>query len=172
MPCRPRPPLFFCRLAFFVLLAALAPTLATPVPCLGLDDAPRDAATAAAALAILDAYHADRPRPGERTLRIICWRPLDRPFAPDHCERLTRIMQHIQKFYADEMQRNGFGPRTIQLNYDDDKSLTIHHAVGSANFAGCTKPEGERVRQDCLAGAEGRWSRPRPREDGRRESLE
>jgi len=121
--------------------------LAFIIPPLGFSQ--DEASNAAAARKILDAYHADNQEPGNRSLHVICWRPLDRPFAPDHRERLTRIMKHIQKFYADELERNGFGRRSIQLNYDDDKLLKIYHAVGSADFADYKKPEGERVRKDC-----------------------
>jgi hypothetical protein len=130
-------PLIYFTISFLLL--------ASSIPGRAQDEA----ATAAAARKILDAWHADNPKPGKRTLHIICWRPMDRPFAPDHRQRLTRIMEHILKFYADEMERHGFGRCSIQLNYDDDKLLTIHHAVGSANFADYTKPEGERVRKDC-----------------------
>ncbi|MEM9283015.1 MAG: NPCBM/NEW2 domain-containing protein [Verrucomicrobiota bacterium] len=104
---------------------------------------------ASAAREILDAYHLDSSVGGGRVLRIICWRPVDREYPPDNEERITRIMEHIRDFFADEMERLGFGRRTIQLDYQREGSLMIHHAVGSAPFADYQKSEGERVKNDC-----------------------
>ena len=56
------------------------------------------------ATSILDTYHGEE-RNAERKLRVICWRPNDREYPADNTERLTRIMKHIQAFYADEMKR-------------------------------------------------------------------
>lgn len=108
------------------------------------------AETVAAARKILDAYHSSDPKPGDRKLHVICWRPSDREFAADKQERLTRILEHIQKFYRDEMERLGFGHRTIRFDYDSDKKLVIHEAVGDGKFADYQKPEGQRVKADCI----------------------
>ncbi len=100
------------------------------------------------ATAILDAYHGEE-RNAERKLRVICWRPNDREYPADNTERLTRIMKHIQAFYADEMERLGFGRRSIALDLDEKDQLVIYHAVGSAPYADYKKPEGDRVKDDC-----------------------
>lgn len=111
--------------------------------------AEKESAIVVEASKILEAYHGGVSNKGERKLHLICWRPNDREYPTDNAERLTRIMKHIQAFYADEMERIGFGRRTIQLDYDEDGLLVIHHAVGSAPFIDYKKPEGERVRRDC-----------------------
>lgn len=98
---------------------------------------------------ILAAYHDEKPAKGNRKLHLICWRPNDREYPADNAERLTRIMEHIQNFYADEMERMGLGRRSIQLDYDEVGKMVIHHVVGSAPFADYKKPEGQRVKADC-----------------------
>lgn len=108
-----------------------------------------EVALVAEAAKILDAYHQGTPTSEERKLHLICWRPNDREYPADNAERMTRIMEDIREFFADEMERHGFGRRTIQLDYDDAGGLVIHHAVGSAPFADYKKPEGERVKADC-----------------------
>lgn len=100
------------------------------------------------ATSILDTYHGGN-RNAERKLRVICWRPNDREYPADNTERLTRIMKHIQAFYADEMERLGFGRRSIALDLDNKDQLIIYHAVGSAPYADYKKPEGNRVKDDC-----------------------
>jgi hypothetical protein len=105
---------------------------------------------AAAAMAILDAWHADQPESGERTLHVVAWRSQDRGFAPDHCDRLQRIMEDIREFYADEMARHGFGRRTIRLAYDSGQKLIVHEVTGAGLHADYGKPDGQKIRQECL----------------------
>ena len=100
------------------------------------------------ATSILDTYHGEE-RNAERKLRVICWRPNDREYPADNTERLTRIMKHIQAFYADEMKRLGFGRRSIVLDLDEKDQLIIYQAVGSAPYADYKKPDGNRVKDDC-----------------------
>lgn len=126
------------RISGFVLL------FATFVPC--------HAGTpgAEAARAILDSWHADRPEPGERTLHIVAWRSQERGFAPDHRARLQRIMEDIRDFYADEMERHGFGRRTIRLAYDSGKNLIVHEVTGAGRHENYGKPDGQKIREECL----------------------
>lgn len=115
--------------------------------CLSSEDSTEE--TVKQARAILDKYHSEKPQPGNRKLHIICWRPTDRDYARDNQARLTRIMKHIQDFYGDEMERMGFGRRTLQLDYDSNGKLVIHKAVGDSPYADYSKPEGQRVQKDC-----------------------
>lgn len=105
---------------------------------------------AAKALAILDAWHADRAEPGERTLHVVAWRSQDRGFAPDHRARLQRIMEDIRDFYADEMERHGFGRRTIRLDYGDSGDLVVHEVTGAGRHDDYGKPDGDKIRNECL----------------------
>jgi len=126
------------RISGFLLL------FATFVPCRA------DTPGAEAARAILDSWHADQPEPGERTLHIVAWRSQDRGFAPDHGARLQRIMEDIRDFYADEMERHGFGRRTIRLAYDSGKKLIVHEVTGSGRHEDYGKPDGQKIREECL----------------------
>ena len=92
--------------------------------------APSDEEQGAAAREILDAWHLENPRPGDRKTHIVYWTPSDRDPSAKHQPRLTRIMEHIRAFYADEMKRLGFGPRSINLDYDDKGALRIHLVKG------------------------------------------
>lgn len=105
---------------------------------------------AEAARAILDAWHADQPEPGERSLHIVAWRSRDRGFAPEHRARLQRIMEDIRDFYADEMERHGFGRRTIRLPEDPDGKLIVHEVTGEGSHADYGKEDGQRIRKECL----------------------
>ncbi len=105
---------------------------------------------AEAARRILDTWHAENPEPGERKLHIVAWRSQDRGFAKDHRERLQRILDHIQKFYAAEMERHGFGPRSIRLDRDNEGRLVVHEVTGAGNHADYGKPDGRKIRSECL----------------------
>lgn len=124
-------------------LAACTAVAAEPV-------AANERETAAAARRILDAWHADAPEPGDRRLHVICWRPRDRDFPAGHKERLDRMLTHIARFYAREMERLGFGPRTIRLDRDPAGKLRLHEVVGADTFADYGKPDGNRIRRECL----------------------
>ena len=102
------------------------------------------------ARAILDAWHADGPRKSERTLHLVYWTPSDREPAAQYRERLTRIFEDIRSFYAKEMERNGFGARTIQLDYADDKMINIHLVKGAGPFADYGMQDGSKIRKECL----------------------
>jgi len=123
-------------------------TLLVPAAAAPAQEIPKK--TAEAARAILDRYHSQNPKSGDRKLHIICWRPTDRDFAEGYRERLPRIMEHIQAFYRDEMTRIGFGPRTIQLDYDAEKNLVIHEAIGEGKFADYSTPDGQRIKMECM----------------------
>ena len=62
-----------------------------------------------AARKILDAWHNDQPERANRFLHIVCWTPSDRELPVNYQPRLTRMIEHIRRFYAREMDRLGFG---------------------------------------------------------------
>jgi len=141
------------RLAATMLLAAaLGWAVPTVMPALvaAEPEAETEREVVAAARLILDAYHAAGAKPGDRRLHVICWRPKDRGFPAGHRERLDRMLTHIADFYADEMERLGFGRRTIRLVRDDAGHMRLHEVVGEATFADYGKPDGNRIRRECL----------------------
>ena len=112
--------------------------------------APAVDADVAAARAILDRWQAEEPAAGERLLHVIAWRVNDRDFPARHHERLDRIMTHIQDFYRREMERHGFGPRSIRLARDAAGKLVVHEVVGEGGWADYDGPDGQRIRRECV----------------------
>lgn len=101
------------------------------------------------ALHILDAWHKDQPEPGDRCLHLVCWTPSDREFPADYESRLTRIMEHIQAFYANEMERYGMPDRTIRLQYNG-KQVLLHRVTGKHPMAHYATESGSEIREECL----------------------
>ena len=101
------------------------------------------------ALKILDAWHQELPEPGERFLHLICWTPSDREFPADYQARLTRIMEHIQAFYASEMERYGMPDRTIRLRYKG-KQVRLHTVRGKHPTDHYAMESGSEIRTECL----------------------
>ncbi|NNM28422.1 MAG: glycosyl hydrolase family 98 [Akkermansiaceae bacterium] len=108
------------------------------------------AATVKAARAILDPWHGDHGQAGVRQLHLVYWHTNDREPCAGYEARLTRIMEHIRAFYADEMQRLGFGPRTFNLDYDTNGKLLIHLVEGAGPFADYEVQSGGKIRQECV----------------------
>jgi len=104
----------------------------------------------AAARAILDPWLQENPQRGERKLHLILWTPNDREPAPMYRERLTAIMKDIQKFYAKEMSRIGFGPMTIRLDEAADSLLKIHLVRGRKPYSHYKTESGAEIRTECL----------------------
>lgn len=103
-----------------------------------------------AALKVIDAYHTAEAVPSKRTLHIVYWTPSDRDPAPLYRERLTRVLFDVRAFYLREMQRLGFGDRTIRLAVDADGLLTVHVVRGSKPYAEYNVQSGSAIRKECL----------------------
>jgi hypothetical protein len=103
-----------------------------------------------AARKILDAWHNDQPERSGRFLHIVCWTPSDRELPTDYQPRLTRIMEHIRGFYAREMDRLGFGDRSFNLKYDDQKQLILHTVQGKNDTSHYAVQSGSEIRNECL----------------------
>lgn len=103
-----------------------------------------------AARSTLDAWHSDKPEPGERFLHVVCWTPADRELPREFQPRLTRIMEHIRDFYASEMDRHGFGERTFNLQYNARKQLLIHTVRGQHETSHYAVQSGNEIRKECL----------------------
>lgn len=138
-----RPSLALHRLALpAFLLLSLAAHAATP---------PEEiAAQAPAARAILDGWQAQASERSERTLHLVYWTPADREPAPRYRERLSRIFQETRDFYAREMERNGFGPRTIRLVQEADGFCKIHLVRGTEAYAHYSGRSGSEIRRECV----------------------
>lgn len=133
-----------------IIAGFIAISLVVLQPCDGQTTAADPTLQAAAARSILDAWHADAPVPGDRRLQIIAWRTSDRPFPQAQRERLDRIMTHIQDFYRREMERHGFGPRTIRLDRDAAGAMVVHEVTGAGGWTEYGGPDGGRIRGECV----------------------
>ena len=136
---------------FFVLNLAVFMVLPSPSQ-IGWAQSPQEdiASQVPAALRIIDAYHATASIPSKRTLHVVYWTPQDREPAPQYRERLTRVLFDVRDFYLKEMQRLGFGDRTISLATDADGLLTIHLVRGTHPYARYRVESGHEIRQECL----------------------
>ena len=110
---------------------------------------PGEPEKAKAALKILDSWHATEPEKAERTLHFVLWTPKGRAAPEKYEERLTRIMTHIRDFYGREMNRLGFGPRSINLPMDG-KKLKVHLIEGQKPKADYGMSSGNEIRKECL----------------------
>ena len=83
-----------------------------------------------AARAILDGWQDRQPERDDRFVHIVYWTPSDREPAPRYRERLSKIFVDVREFYAREMERNGFGRRTIKLVQEADGLSRVHVVRG------------------------------------------
>lgn len=103
-----------------------------------------------AARAILDVWQAEAPEMAERKLHVILWTPADRDPAPRYQERLTGVLHDVRDFYATEMERLGFGPRTLRFDHTDEGMVRVHLVRGRRPYAEYDNSSGARIRTECL----------------------
>jgi hypothetical protein len=102
-----------------------------------------------AARAILDSWQANQPERAQRFVHLVYWTPLDREPAPRYRERLSKIFEDVRSFYAREMERNGFGPRTINLVHEADGLCKIHLVHGAKPYVHYHVESGDQIRKEC-----------------------
>lgn len=122
-----------------------------PVAALAATPQEEIAEKAPVARAILDAWQAKNPEKHQRKLHVVLWTPADREPAPRFRERLSAILRNIQGFYAREMDRNGFGPRTIQFDEAENGLIQIHLVKGAKPYASYQTESGGEIRKECFA---------------------
>ena len=66
----------------------------------------------------------------ERMVRVVYLLPNDRQSQPDIDEKLDALIKEAQQFYADEMERHGFGRKTFQMETDENGAAIVHHVKG------------------------------------------
>ena len=111
---------------------------------------PGEVEKVAKALKILDSWHSESPKKETRNLHLILWTPNDREPPKEYEARLTRMMEHIQEFYAKEMKRLGFGPRSINLPYSKPGQVKIHLIKGKRPTSHYEMQSGNEIRTECL----------------------
>ena len=79
-------------------------------------------------------------------MHLVLWTPNDREPPESYTERIPRMMEHIREFYAREMERHGFGRRTINLPYDEKGKMVIHLSTGKHPTSHYEMESGQEVR--------------------------
>ncbi len=59
-------------------------------------------------------------------VKLIYFLPSDRAPQPDIPEKLDRLVQNVQEYYADEMERHGFGRKTFTVEKNTDGSTKVY----------------------------------------------
>ena len=67
------------------------------------------------------------------SVRLVYFLPSDRPARPDRIEALRQLSKDAQKFYADEMDRHGYGRKTFRVETDTDGKPIVHRVNGKFN---------------------------------------
>ena len=63
-------------------------------------------------------------------VRLVYFLPNDRQPQPDIDEKMDRLIKEVQTFYADQMEANGFGRKTFQIETDATGKVIVHHIKG------------------------------------------
>ena len=71
----------------------------------------------------------------EYVVRVTYFIPNDREPDPNMDEKLDTLIKDTQQFYADEMERHGFGRKTFRFEADTTGNALIHHVEGKFNNA-------------------------------------
>lgn len=70
-------------------------------------------------------WQKERAVPCNRKLRVVYYTPSDREPQADYVNRLTRVMKHVQEFYASQFTRYGFEKSKLALDLDAAGNLKI-----------------------------------------------
>jgi len=102
-----------------------------------------------AALKIIKAWKNPSAKKEKRVIHVVYWCPSDRKPAPDHRKRLTAVMLEVQAFYAEGMEKLGFGRQTVNLDLAADKLIQIHEVKGRHPYSHYKYQSGDEIRNEC-----------------------
>lgn len=66
----------------------------------------------------------------DRTVRLIYFRPYDRPYRSDIVNETKKLILEIQTFFGEQMQAHGYGYKTFQIETDVSGRPVVHSMVG------------------------------------------
>ena len=75
---------------------------------------------------------------------LIYFRPSDRPVRPNVDAEIDALIKKAQRFFADEMERHGFGRKTFQFETDGHGNAVVHHVNGKFTEAYYRQQNGRR----------------------------
>ena len=78
--------------------------------------------------------YSTRAQVAESTVQFIYFRANDTPPRPDVDAEIDALIKETQLFYADEMERHGFGRKTFQFETDANGNAVVHHIVGKFGY--------------------------------------
>ena len=85
---------------------------------------------------------AELPQSDSPIVRLVYFRPSDKPVRPDVDAEIDALIKEAQRFYADEMERHGFGRKTFQFETDAQGNAVVHHVNGKFTEAYYKQNEG------------------------------
>lgn len=65
-----------------------------------------------------------------RTVRLIYFRPNDRPFRQEVVDSMKMVIRYTQTFYAEQMQAHGYGNKTFRFETNAKGKPKVHRVVG------------------------------------------
>ena len=63
-------------------------------------------------------------------IRLVYFLPNDRPARPERVSALRELIKDAQQFFADQMERHGYGRKTFTLETDKDGDPVVHRIDG------------------------------------------
>ena len=66
-------------------------------------------------------------------VRLVYFLPNDRPVRPERVSALRRMIKEAQQFFANEMERHGFGRKTFSIETDKAGEPVVHRIDGKFN---------------------------------------
>ena len=73
---------------------------------------------------------AELPQADRLIVRLVYFRPSDIPVRPNVDAEIDALIKKAQRFFADEMERHGFGRKTFQFETDAHGNAVVHHING------------------------------------------
>jgi len=67
------------------------------------------------------------------SVRLVYFLPRGRPARPDRIEAFRQLIKDVQQFYADEMERHGYGRKTFRVETDRGGEPIVHRFNGRSN---------------------------------------
>ena len=86
-------------------------------------------------LTVLAQLTAQQPQSDSPIVRLIYFRPSDRPIQPDINPLMNSVIKDVQRFYAAQMEQHGYGRKTFQFEADANGTAVVHHVNGQFNDA-------------------------------------
>ena len=75
---------------------------------------------------------AELPQADSPIVRLVYFRPSDRPVRPNVDAEIDALIKKVQRFFADQLEHHGFGRKTFQFETDAHGNAVVHHVNGKS----------------------------------------